>query len=145
MRHTQLGIVERCLCNPGLAASGFAVAEARHVAVTSGFNIEALGGAWESLSNQTASQHGREVRQGARPQKNVSTQGETHMARIRVGTLMCGLVSLASLAMGLYLGIGEELSKGEPFAVGASLGFLGTLIGILCWGNNRAGRATVGS
>ena len=66
------------------------------------------------------------------------------MARIRVGTLMGGLVGLAGLAMGSYLGIGEELSKGEPLAVGASLGLLGAIIGILCWGN-RASRPTVGS
>jgi hypothetical protein len=66
------------------------------------------------------------------------------MARIRVGALVSGLVGLASLAMGAYMGIGEELSKGEPFAIGASLGLLGTIIGVLCWGN-RVGRPTVGS
>lgn len=66
------------------------------------------------------------------------------MARIRIGTLMGGMFGFAGLAIGLYMGMGDELSQGEPLAVGVSLGFLSAIVGILCWGN-RASRPTVGS
>ena len=65
------------------------------------------------------------------------------MIRVRVGTLVGGLAGMTGLALGAYFGIGEELSQGEPLVVGALLGVVGAMIGILCWGN-RAGKPTVG-
>lgn len=65
------------------------------------------------------------------------------MSRVRVGTLTSGLAGLTGLALGAYFGIGEEFSQGEPLAVGAVLGVLGAMVGILFWGN-RAGKPTVG-
>jgi hypothetical protein len=65
------------------------------------------------------------------------------MIRVRVGTLIGGLAGMTGLALGAYFGFGEELSQGEPLVVGALLGVVGAMIGILCWGN-RAGKTTVG-